>query len=74
MTFNSFAPIADRLGKLIPMLSSDQEGEVIAVAAIDRPDGQELIVSVRRLFEQDQARSWRDQIEITATEQTSASS
>ena len=33
MTSNSFALIADRPGKLIPMLSSDQGGEVIAAAA-----------------------------------------
>ena len=44
----------------------------IAIAAIDRPGGQELIEGVKRLFEQDQARSWRDQIEIAATERTSS--
>lgn len=28
----SLAPIAGRLGKLVPMLSSDQPGEVVAAA------------------------------------------
>ena len=46
----------------------------IAVAAVDRPDGQELTKGVKDLFDQDQARSWRDHIETAAIERLSASS